>query len=281
MGWVRISDDFYDNDKITEVGPLGMALYVAAMGFCNRNLTDGYFKKSKARLLLDFDGIGITTVTGELFAAGVDGDDAAALVIGWMVAADLWHESGHACDECHARDDGGEPGPREYLIHDYLKFQLSKAEIEAKAEATRKRVEAWRAARKNGNGVSNSVTNSVRTQDVTPDVRDTPTPTPTPTPSTSSVVTSRRGVTESNARESEPPSKCSKHINHTNPPNCGACADARRRHEAWQAAQQENQLAERRRIRAERNACPYCDENGMRETPTGVARCDHQESDSA
>jgi hypothetical protein len=125
MGWIRISDDFYDNDKLSDVGPLGVALYFASMGFCNRNLTDGFFKKSKARLFLDFDGIEITTVRGEFFAAGVEGESAAKLVIEWMVAADLWHEEDHSCDECHARDDGGKPASNEYLIHDYLEFQFS------------------------------------------------------------------------------------------------------------------------------------------------------------
>lgn len=50
MGWIRVSDDFYDNDKFSEVGPLGVALHFAAMGFCNRNLTDGFFKRTR----LDF-----------------------------------------------------------------------------------------------------------------------------------------------------------------------------------------------------------------------------------
>ena len=291
MGWVRVSDDFYDNDKLSEVGPLGMALHLASMGFCNRNLTDGYIRKSKARLLLDFDGIGITTATAELCAFGVDGPEAAALVIQWMVAAGLWHEKGHNCDECHAREDGGEPDAREYLIHDYLKFQPSRAEIEAKAEATRKRVEAWRESRKGsntvGNGVGNSVTNSVRTQVVTHDVHDTPTPTPTPTPSSCSLVTSSGGVTESNARTSEPPPQfCSNHPTGTDKP-CRPCGRARQAYEAWEQQAQSDELESKRRQRQQRldaiAACPECDENGfIDDGADGLRRCkNHKDASNA
>jgi hypothetical protein len=135
-------------------------------------------------MLLDFDGIGVTTVESELFSAGVDGDDAAKLVVEWIVAADLWHEQGHDCDDCHARADGGEPSAREYLVHDYLKFQFSKAQVEEKAEANRKRVEAYRAARKGENTSGNGVGNALHepyVHDEYDDCTNPPTPTPTPT----------------------------------------------------------------------------------------------------
>jgi hypothetical protein len=35
-----------DNDKLGSAGPLGVALYFDTMGFCNRNLIDGFFPKT-------------------------------------------------------------------------------------------------------------------------------------------------------------------------------------------------------------------------------------------
>jgi len=264
VGWIRVSDDFYDNDKLGLVGPLGVALYFAAMGFCNRKLSDGYFAKNKAKLLLDFDGIGVTTVQGELFGAGVDGEDAAKLVISWMVAADLWHESGHDCDECHSREDGGEPASNEYLIHDYLKFQPSKAEVEAKAEANRKRVEAWREGRKGGNDVGNGVGNALRTEHV----RDTPTPNPNPN---NSLVNFGGELTQ----VGEPPPRfCSRHPEGTDHP-CGACKRAREKHEAALQALQADELARKRDAKARIESCTICGGTGQLECgDDAVTRCE-------
>lgn len=49
------------------------------------------------------------------------------------------------------------------------------------------------------------------------------------------------------AREDEPPPRCPRHLRSANPPNCGACADARRHHDEWQKAD-----------RARRAAAPRC-----------------------
>jgi len=283
MGWIRVSDDFYDNDKLVDVGPLGAAMHFAAMGFCNRNLTDGYFKKGKAKLFLDFDGISITTASGSHFAVDVEGEDAVKMVIEWMVEADLWHEKGHGCDECHSRDDGGEPGPREYLIHDYLKFQPSRSEVEAKAEANRKRVESFRAARKAEkeaaeaqNAVRNGVGNALRTANV----HDTPSP--TPSPSTSSYGDLGGGVTKVDARVSETPRPhCSKHKENYEGP-CRACKRRREWDEAHADALKANELEAKRRekeaAKSLRENCTRCGGNNTYEDDRGVHPCDHKES---
>lgn len=279
MGWIRVSDDFYDNDKLSDVGPLGVALYFAAMGFCNRKLSDGYFKKSKARMLLDFDGIGITTATAEMCSFGVDGDEAAKTVIEWLVAADLWHEQGHDCDECHARDDGGEPTRNEYLIHDYLKFQPSRAEVEAKAEANRKRVESWRESRKagrSGNDVGNAVTSGVRTESVTEHVQ--PNPNPNPNPSSFPLVTSSGGVTSGNARASSPRPHCPRHEENAEGVRCRACKLRREWDEAREAADKADELAEKRRNREIALNCPLCQGTNVIEVGDDVVRkCTHPE----
>lgn len=108
MGWVRLDDAFYDHPKLAAVGPLGIALWATALGWCNRNLTDGHLPASRARTLLDFDGIAVVD--------GMHGEDVTAqTVIDQLVAVGLWDET-----------DGG------YEVHDYLDFQPSAEQIRAR-----------------------------------------------------------------------------------------------------------------------------------------------------
>lgn len=125
MAWVRQSDDFYDHPKLIEVGPLGIALFFGVIAFCNRNLTDGFIRVSKARTVLDFDGMHLPIVdTGGVLE--VDGDALPDGLVAAMIENGLWHQPGHACDACHARADGGEPKRGHVLVHDYFDFQASK-----------------------------------------------------------------------------------------------------------------------------------------------------------
>ncbi|MDK8637515.1 hypothetical protein QP866_06700 [Corynebacterium imitans] len=69
--------------------------------------------------------------------------------------------------------------------------------------------------------------------------------------------------------------RCADHVHLAagNVPNCRRCASARE----WFAAHEKD---ERARARAERraaiDACDLCDENGKREVPGGLTRCNHQ-----
>ena len=126
MGWVRVSDDFYDNPKFADVTPLSTALWIVGLAYCNRNLTDGYVPKSVASRLVDFDGLAYSVVDAELF--GVLEDDCTPLAIGDLIKVGLWHEDGHDCIECP------QPGRRRYYVHDYLVYQPSAEEIESKKQ---------------------------------------------------------------------------------------------------------------------------------------------------
>jgi hypothetical protein len=55
--WVKLDDQFCDHPKLSAAGPLGIAMQVAALCYCNRFLTDGFVPKFAARKLLDFDGL--------------------------------------------------------------------------------------------------------------------------------------------------------------------------------------------------------------------------------
>jgi hypothetical protein len=128
MGWVRVSDDFYDHPKFADVTPLSVALWIAGLAYCNRNLTDGYIPQSVAHRLMDFDGLGYTVATvGDM--AGVMEDDCAPLAVEDLVKVDLWHADSHDCLTCP------QPGRRRYYIHDYLRYQPSAEEIRQRQDA--------------------------------------------------------------------------------------------------------------------------------------------------
>lgn len=131
MGWVRISDDFYDHPKFTDITPLSVALWVAGLAYCNRNLTNGYIPESAAKRLLDFDGLAYET-GGNEFVAAME-DDCAPLALYGLTSVGLWHENGHDCPTCP------QPGRRRLYVHDYLRYQPSADEIK---EQRKKRSEA-------------------------------------------------------------------------------------------------------------------------------------------
>jgi hypothetical protein len=84
--WVRLDDEFPAHPKLAEVGPLGLAMQVAALCYCNRYLTDGFIPRGAAATLLDFNGIGL--VNG---MQGIDADW--KLIADRMVEIGLWDET--------------------------------------------------------------------------------------------------------------------------------------------------------------------------------------------
>src|SRR5262245_18716607 len=103
-----------------KAGPLGMAMQVAALCYCNRYLTDGFVPKGAAATLLDFSGLGMRMWMGELAGGGVDATW--ELVVEDLAAAGLWEQV-----------DGG------WQIRDYHDYQ-----------PTRERVLKVRAVRREG-----------------------------------------------------------------------------------------------------------------------------------
>lgn len=256
MGWIRVEDDFYDNEKMLAAGSIGRDLYWHGMGFCNRNLTDGMIPKRRALTLVDFTDAAVLDGAG-----GIDGQACAPIAVQRLLEAELWHEDGHDCPSCP------QPGPRNYIVHDYLKYQFSKAQIEEKAEKNRQRVSAWREARKAEVRDEYADGNALRT----PRVQTTPTPTPTP-----NTLLVDLGGELTQVSPNDPPPICSKHGENNAETPCRAC----KRRREWQHTREQFeelvQLEERRRQRKIREQCPICDDNGLVETPFGMRRCDHQ-----
>ena len=124
MAWVRIDDGFARHPKVAAAGPLAMAMQVAALCYCNRELTDGFVPRAVARTLLDWqvdreDGQRYTVA----ITSGMAGNDVSNdWVINLMVESGMWREV-----------KGG------YHVHDFDQYQPSKAEVLALSE---KRTEA-------------------------------------------------------------------------------------------------------------------------------------------
>ena len=130
MVWVRLDDHFDENPKILSVGPLGLALWVSGLAYCNRNLTDGFIPTSIAlRLLsLEFEGPGDQTPSTMLVGGRRSGDADGQIgfvpdrfyIPNLLVVAALW-----------------ESVPGGYQVHDYAEFQPIRAEIEKERAAKR------------------------------------------------------------------------------------------------------------------------------------------------
>ena len=105
MPWVKLDDHFNEHPKLAQVGPLGLALWVCGLAYCNRNLTDGFIPFRVAHSLLSFEGIGVFN--------GTQGEDVTGeMVASMLVVAGLWQQDG-----------------RDYRVHDYLDYQPSRAEV--------------------------------------------------------------------------------------------------------------------------------------------------------
>jgi len=121
MTWVKIDDHFDQHPKLALVGPLGMALFVAGLAYCNRNLTDGFIPWSAARSLLCWQFLGRPDEQARVprfkiaATSGMTGNDVEAeFVIELLLGAGLWEEDG-----------GG------YRVHNYDNYQPSRAQVEA------------------------------------------------------------------------------------------------------------------------------------------------------
>jgi hypothetical protein len=133
MTWVKIDEDFYQHPKVIQAGPLAMALQVAGLCYCNRNLTDGFVPWAAARGLLTWEFLEAPEGDGRQrrktisTTCGMQGDDVSSeYVIGLLLNAGMWEEA-----------VGG------YRIHDFPEYQLTKEEVLALRQ---QRVEAGKAS---------------------------------------------------------------------------------------------------------------------------------------
>ena len=151
MGWVRLDDDFGHHPKIVKAGPFATLLWIHGIAYCNRYGTDGVIPCEALPTLLSW----------------VAEDQAKTLptcleLASRLLEANLWEE--------HKTENA-------YIVHDYAKYQFTRAASQAKKESVRAiRAEA---GRKGGLARASNCLNATQAK---PKQNSSPTPTPTPTP---------------------------------------------------------------------------------------------------
>lgn len=153
MVWVRLDDQFDQNPKVAQVGPLGIALWTVGLAYCNRNLTDGFIPWTTAQSLLSWEYLGPEEPDGRRrryqisTTCGMAGNTVTnADVIEMLLDAGLWEEL-----------------PNGYRVHDFSEFQPTKEQVLAERESSKARTARSRAR----NAASNAVTNGVSNGPVT------------------------------------------------------------------------------------------------------------------
>ncbi|PXX65408.1 hypothetical protein DFR70_104472 [Nocardia tenerifensis] len=246
MPWFQVDDQLGFHPKAVAAGNAAMGLWVRAGSWSMQQLTEGFVPAAIVR------GLGSAAQAKKLVEVGL-----------WTTA------------------DGG------YRFHDWAERQMSKAEIE---DRRRKRADAGR----KGGQVSGQA-RQLRAQANAAAKAETPPPAITSTPPSRPMEqTPKRKPTpvpahglESASRgaRSVPPRQCVIHRGHPAPPPCGACADARRARERWDAAHGDDLRADAVQRRAAARNCVMCDDAGWRHPPAEllavnsdppVLRCDHQ-----
>jgi hypothetical protein len=113
-----------------------------------------------------------------------------------------------------------------FRFHQWDQRNLTRARVESDREYEREKKRRQRGGQVNGVIVP------------TGQPRDGPGTMPGLPPVSVSVSVSK-SVSGSGPNGSEPPTKCDEHQKLRNPPNCGKCADARKRNDEWQTAKRE------------------------------------------
>jgi hypothetical protein len=144
MAWAAIDDAILDNPKLGRAGALGLLLHLAAISWCARNLSDGRLPKHKVPCLLNLAGVYVVPGNdpgvprrGPVAADPVRPDVEA--IADHLAAVGLWHDRGESWE-----------------LHDYLKYNPSRAEVLERRAATRTRVQKHRTV-SGCNGVGNAL----------------------------------------------------------------------------------------------------------------------------
>jgi hypothetical protein len=143
LTWIKIDDRAPEHPKLVAAGPVGLALWLSGLAYCNRNETDGIIQAGVARRLIDTaDGHAATHLEPQA-------------VIDRVVEAGLWHKL-----------DSGD-----YSVHDYLEYQPSREQLESKRQAKQR-------AGRSGGKAKRKQTPSAATAEPKP----VPVPVPVPVP---------------------------------------------------------------------------------------------------
>lgn len=234
--------------------------------------------------------IGAGAVLAERLFLLVDDTTEECLIRSWIKHDGLWRIPNMAVTMANARSALGSKTLRGVVVHEVKKLVKAEPDLGSWKRDEVKKLLAQRsidpATVDPFNPGPNGGGNPAPNPGVNPAVKGygqlgvNPPVNPAPTTATASPTTdySYKEGYVSQVSHLEPPSRCPSHINHSNPPKCPACADARRAHDAWKTERDRDELTLRRAIKSARESCPECDSNGLIETPGGMIRCTaHQE----
>ena len=124
MPWVRFDDQFPYHRKVARLSDPAFRLHVSAIFWSALNLTDGWVP---AESIPDI-APGLRRLEG---------------LAAELVGRGLWHESNHGCKDCVLPPDG-------WMVHHYLTYQPSKAQVEKERADARERQRRWRERRSDG-----------------------------------------------------------------------------------------------------------------------------------
>jgi hypothetical protein len=122
MPWFALDDGFDTHPKVRKAGNAAIGLFVRLGVHATKHLTEGHL-----------DGVIVR-------------DYGTPATVRKLVSVGMLHEHGHGCPRCPQPAEDG------FVIHDYLDYNKSRAQIEAAREAARKRQNRGReSARRNRN----------------------------------------------------------------------------------------------------------------------------------
>jgi hypothetical protein len=105
--WIKLDDGFMQHPKVVAAGPHATLLHIAGLCYCGRYLTDGFVPAAQVRLL----------------TAAQDPD----ALVRRLYEVNLW-----------------ERAPGGHFIHDFAKYNPTKAEVEQARAMAAQRMAAWR-----------------------------------------------------------------------------------------------------------------------------------------
>lgn len=136
MPWFKVDDTAHTHPKVIKAGNAALGLWLRAGAYAAQHLTEG----------------AVPGVVVQLYGTAPQARK--------LVAAGLWHEHGHACPRC------AQPAAGDYVVHDFLVYNPTRAKVQSDREAAAKRQQRAReqaTARRNRRGnVADSSANADR-----------------------------------------------------------------------------------------------------------------------
>ncbi|MFK0296405.1 mucin-2 [Streptomyces sp. NPDC090442] len=109
MTWFKVDDTFYGHPKTLKAGNAAVGLWVKAGTYAAQHLTEGI----------------VPGVVAQLYGTAPQARK--------LVAAGLWHAAGHDCTRCT------QPPAGDYVMHDYLVYNPTRAKVEDARAASAER----------------------------------------------------------------------------------------------------------------------------------------------